>query len=365
MNRSEVVKALGTVKDPGTGQDIIAAHLVENLKIEDKRISFELTLPPASAANKFELHAACVEAIKAINKYADVHVHFKQGKAKPNPAEANRKLPQIKNIIAVASGKGGVGKSTVSANLALALKSLGASVGILDADIYGPSIPLMFGLQGKKPQVKNLNGKPLILPLIAYDIPMISMGFIIEPEQAVVLRGPRLGAILNQFINEVYWDKLDFLIVDLPPGTGDVQLSLAQTVPITGSVLVTTPQDVALADAVKAMNMFKMESIDVPILGVVENMSWFSPAELPDNKYFIFGKDGGKTLAKEAGTMLLGQVPIVQAVREGGDNGSPVFLNDDKPAVQKAFEKIGKNLLTQIAVRAEYLAPTRVVKINE
>jgi ATP-binding protein involved in chromosome partitioning len=365
MNRSEVIKALGTVLDPASGQDIIAAHLVERLSVEDKHVSFELTLPPASAANKFELHAACVEAIKGIDKEADVHVHFKQGKAKPSSDNSNRKLPQVKNIIAVASGKGGVGKSTVSANIALALKSLGASVGILDADIYGPSIPLMFGLQGKKPQVKNLNGKPHILPLIAHDIPMISMGFIIEPEQAVVLRGPRLGAILNQFINEVYWDKLDFLIVDLPPGTGDVQLSLAQTVPITGSVLVTTPQDVALADAVKAMNMFKMESIDVPILGVVENMSWFTPAELPENKYYIFGQDGGKKLAKEAGTMLLGQVPIVQAVREGGDQGTPVFLNNDKPTVQGAFEKIAKNLLTQIAIRAEYLEPTRVVKINE
>ncbi len=364
MNRSEVVKALGGVMDPASGQDIIAAHLVENLKIEDKRVSFDLSLPPASASSKFELHAACVEAIKSVDGDAEVHVHFKQGKVKQTPAE-NRKLPQVKNIIAVASGKGGVGKSTVSANLALALKSLGASVGILDADIYGPSIPLMFGLQGKKPQVKNLNGKPLILPLIAYDIPMISMGFIIEPEQAVVLRGPRLGAILNQFINEVYWDNLDFLIVDLPPGTGDVQLSLAQTVPITGAVLVTTPQDVALADAVKAMNMFKMETIDVPILGVVENMSWFSPAELPDNKYFIFGKDGGKTLAKEAGTMLLGQVPIVQAVREGGDQGTPVFLNDEKPAIQKAFDKIAKNLLTQVAIRAEYLEPTKVVEIKE
>lgn len=364
MERSDVIKALGTVKDPASQTDIVAAHLVENLKIEGKQVSFVLTLPPASAGSKFELHAACVEAIKQIDSEADVHVHFKQGKQKVNPS-AGRKLPQIKNIIAVGSGKGGVGKSTVSANIALALQALGAKVGILDADIYGPSIPLMFGLQGKKPQVKKLEGKPMILPLIAYDIPMISMGFIIEPEQAVVLRGPRLGAILNQFINEVYWEQLDFLIVDLPPGTGDVQLSLAQAVPITGSVLVTTPQDVALADALKAMNMFKMDSINVPILGVVENMSWFSPAELPNNKYFIFGEDGGKKLAKAAETVLLGQVPIVQAVREGGDEGKPVFLNDDKPAMQKAFDTIAKNLLTQVAIRAEYLEPTQVVKIKE
>ena len=191
------------------------------------------------------------------------------------------------------------------------------------------------------------------------------MGFIIEPEQAVVLRGPRLGAILNQFINEVYWDALDFLIVDLPPGTGDVQLSLAQAVPITGAVLVTTPQDVALADAVKAMNMFKMDSINIPILGVVENMSWFTPAELPDNKYFIFGKDGGKKLAKAAETVLLGQVPLVQEVREGGDSGEPIYLQEAKPLVKDAFTKIAKNLLTQVAIRAEYLEPTKVLNVNK
>ena len=183
--------------------------------------------------------------------------------------------------------------------------------------------------------------------------------------QSKQLRGPRLGAILNQFINEVYWDSLDFLIVDLPPGTGDVQLSLAQAVPITGAVLVTTPQDVALADAVKAMNMFKMDSINVPVLGVVENMSWFTPAELPDNKYFIFGKDGGKKLAKAAETVLLGQVPLVQAVREGGDSGEPIYLQDDKPVVKEAFTKIAKNLLTQVAIRAEYLEPTKILKVNK
>ena len=364
MKRSDVVKALGTVIDSASGQDILSAHMVENLKAEGNEVSFDLVLPPASAANKFELHAACVEAIKAIDQQIEVHVHFKQGKAKPTPNQ-ERKLPQIKNIIAVGSGKGGVGKSTASVNIALALQALGAKVGILDADIYGPSIPLMFGLQGRKPQVKKLNGKPQILPLMAHDIPMISMGFIIEPEQAVVLRGPRLGAILNQFINEVYWDSLDFLIVDLPPGTGDVQLSLAQAVPITGAVLVTTPQDVALADAVKAMNMFKMDSINVPVLGVVENMSWFTPAELPDNKYFIFGKDGGKKLAKAAETVLLGQVPLVQAVREGGDSGEPIYLQDDKPVVKEAFTKIAKNLLTQVAIRAEYLEPTKILRVNK
>jgi ATP-binding protein involved in chromosome partitioning len=258
-------------------------------------------------------------------------------------------LPHIKHIIVVASGKGGVGKSTVSVNLALGLKQLGARVGLLDADVYGPSMPTMLGLVGKRPPVRDITGVPKMLPLESYGIPSISIGYIIEEEQAVVLRGPRLAAIIKQFINDVLWPELDFLIVDLPPGTGDVQLTLVQTVPVTGAVLVTTPQEVALADAVKAMNMFLLDQINIPILGVVENMAWFTPAELPDNKYYIFGEGGGKKLAKMSKSVLLGQIPLVQSIREGGDTGKPAITQADNPAAA-AFLEVAKNTLRQVGM---------------
>ena len=368
MKREEIVKALSQVIEPQSKRDILSNHMVENLRIEENSVQFDLVLASMNSPHKFELHAACTQAVQNIYPDAIVNVHMRAASNQKAQQQApSRKLPQVKNVIAVASGKGGVGKSTVSVNLALGLKALGAKVGILDADIYGPSIPIMMGMQGQKPQVKKLNGKSTILPLQAYDIPMISMGFIVEPEQAVVLRGPRLAGILNQFISEVYWEALDFLIVDLPPGTGDVQLSLAQSVPITGAVIVSTPQDVAVADAMKAISMFQMESIEVPILGVVENMSWFTPLELPDNKYYLFGKGGGKKLAKLGETVLLGQVPIVQSIREAGDAGVPVMLSDDPQSepTKQAILDISKNLLRQVAIRHEYLEPTKIVKLKD
>ncbi|MEM1220332.1 MAG: Mrp/NBP35 family ATP-binding protein, partial [Bacteroidota bacterium] len=279
MERSKVVKALATVVDPSTGKDILSVHMVERLEVDGNTVSFHLMLPNLQSDYKFQLNAACQEAINAVYPNAQVHVHMvaknagapNQG-AGPQPTSP---MSHVKNIIAVASGKGGVGKSTVSVNLALALKELGAKVGLVDADLYGPSIPTMLGLQGKRPQVKEIYGTAKIEPLNAFDIPLMSIGFIIDAEQAVVLRGPRLAGIIKQFFNDVLWPPLDFLIVDLPPGTGDVQLSLVQTVPVTGAVLVTTPQEVALADAIKAMNMFGLPNVNVPVLGVVENMSWF------------------------------------------------------------------------------------------
>jgi ATP-binding protein involved in chromosome partitioning len=237
----------------------------------------------------------------------------------------------------------------VAVNLAIGLKQLGARVGLLDADVYGPSIPTMLGLVGERPKVKDVTGVPKMIPLEGHGIPCISIGFIIDPEQAVVLRGPRLAAIIKQFVSDVLWPELDFLVVDLPPGTGDVQLTLVQTVPVTGAVLVTTPQEVALADAVKAMSMFMLPQIAVPILGVVENMSWFTPAELPNNKYYLFGEGGGKKLVKESQSMLLGQIPLVQGVREGGDTGMPAILQQNNPAAAAFFE-VSKNVLRQIAV---------------
>jgi len=251
---------------------------------------------------------------------------------------------------------------TIAVNLALGLQQLGARVGLMDADVYGPSIPTMLGLVGQRPKVQDVTGTMKMVLLQAYGMPTISIGNIIEPEQAVVLRGPRLAAIIKQFVNDVLWPELDFLIVDLPPGTGDVQLTLVQTVPLTGVVLVTTPQEVALADAIKAMNMFLLPQINVPILGVVENMAWFTPAELPHNKYFIFGQGGGKKLALESRSVLLGQIPIVQSIREGGDEEKPAMLQTDR-IVSEAFLNVAKNTLRQVAVRNETLGPTQVVQM--
>jgi len=282
IDNNKIVAALRKVIDPNSGQDIIQARMVQDLKITDDNVSFTLVLPTLNSPHKGDLNFTCQRVIQDIYPSVNIDVHMKANT--PQSQESTSPISQVKNIIAVASGKGGVGKSTVSVNLALGLKELGAKVGLIDADLYGPSIPTMLGLQGQKPKVKDVYGQPKITPLDAYGMPVMSIGFIIEPEQAVVLRGPRLGGIIKQFFNDTLWPALDFLIVDLPPGTGDIQLTLVQTVPVTGSVIVTTPQEVAVADAIKAMSMFQLPSVNVPILGVVENMSWFTPKELP-NKY--------------------------------------------------------------------------------
>lgn len=360
MEKQKIVEALWNVKDPLTGKDIIAARRVENLDIQGNNVNFHLVLPSLNSPHKQELTFACVAAIQEIFPSANVNVHVvaKTG----NAQESSSPTPHIRNIIAVGSGKGGVGKSTVSVNLALGLKKLGAKVGLLDADLYGPSIPTMLGLQGERPKIQEVYGQAKIVPLMAYGMPVISIGFIVEPEQAVVLRGPRLAAIIKQFFNDVLWEPLDYLVVDLPPGTGDIQLTLVQTVPVTGAVMVTTPQEVAVADAVKAMNMFLMPSVNVPILGVVENMSWFTPEDLPDRKYLLFGEGGGKQLAKMGNTMLLGQIPLVQGVREGGDQGMPAILKSQSP-VSQAFLKVAENVARQTALRNEMMEPTKKVEV--
>jgi ATP-binding protein involved in chromosome partitioning len=347
MEKDQILNALRQVRDPHTGQDIVSVGMVQDLDIQGTNITFKLLIPSLQMQGKPELTFACIEAVTGKFPAAQVHVHFVA--RTPDSVQSNSALPHIKHIIAVASGKGGVGKSTVAVNLALGLKQLGAKVGILDADVYGPSIPTMLGLAGERPMVRDVTGVPKMLPLEAHGMPSMSIGYIIEPEQAVVLRGPRLAAIIKQFLHDVLWPELDFLVVDLPPGTGDVQLTLVQTVPVTGAVLVTTPQEIAIVDAVKAMNMFKLDAINVPILGVVENMSWFTPAELPDHKYLIFGQGGGKRLAKESQSMLLGQIPIVQSIREGGDSGMPAVLQKEG-IVAEAFMEVAKNTLRQIGV---------------
>jgi len=361
IEKMAVAKALTKVIDPNSGQDIITMNMVTDLNIDGNNVQFAVALPSLDNDKKSELNFACIAAVQEVYPQANVHVHMmSKGGAAGKPASG---LPQVKNIIAVASGKGGVGKSTVATNLALSLKNLGAKVGIMDADLYGPSIPTMLGLKGQRPKIQTVYNKPKMVPLEAYGMPVISIGFIIEPEQAVVLRGPRLGGIIKQFINDCIWPPLDYLIIDLPPGTGDIQLTLVQTVPVTGAIIVTTPQEVAVVDAIKAMNMFLLPSVNVPILGVAENMAWFTPKELPDNKYFLFGQGGGKSLAKAGNTMLLGQVPIVQGIREGGDNGRPIVL-EEEPITLKAFQTIAENTVRQIAIRNELLEPTKIVDIQ-
>ncbi len=358
----QVMGILERVADPKSGQPITKMRMVDELKVDGTNIRFTLRITPGHAQHKSDLNFLCQSLLQEHLPGAEVHIHVVQiGGDVPTP-DVNP-LAQIKNIIAVASGKGGVGKSTVAVNLALGLKAIGAKVGLLDADVYGPSLPTMLHLQGQRPRVEELYGSPRIIPLEAYGVPVISIGNVVDPEQAVVLRGPRLAGIIKQFFLECNWPELDYLIVDLPPGTGDVQLTLVQTVSVTGAIMVTTPQEVALADAIKAMNMFLLPNVQVPILGVVENMSWFTPAELPDNKYFLFGEGGGEKLAKKAETVLLGQLPLIQGIRESGDAGKPAVLDADSPA-RPYFLKIAEETAKQVALRNEMAQPTNRVQIQ-
>ncbi len=365
FDKTKIVRALAQVKDPKSGQDIITMNMVRDLETDGENINFTLELPSMNVENKAALNFACVQAVQELYPEANVNVHMMARTAQAQQGQGQTKvLPHVKNIIAVASGKGGVGKSTIAVNLALGLKKLGARVGLLDADLYGPSIPTMLGLQGQRPKIKEVYGSPKITPLEAYGLPVMSIGFIVEPEQAVVLRGPRLAGIIKQFFNDCIWPELDYMVVDLPPGTGDIQLTLVQTVPVTGAIIVTTPQEVAVADAVKAMNMFRLPSVEVPILGVVENMAWFTPKELPENKYYLFGQGGGKKLAKMSESMLLGQVPIVQGIRESGDEGKPAILDENDELTTEALMKVARNTARQITVRNEMMDPTQIVKIQ-
>ncbi len=361
IEEKKIVEALCTVNDPKTGQDIISRNMVTQLKIEGQNVNMNVLLPTLQYEGKSELNFAIISAIQNVYPQANVNIHLVT--QTPQSQAPVSTLPQVKNVIAVASGKGGVGKSTVAVNLALGLKELGAKVGLIDADLYGPSIPTMFGLQGQRPKVTTVYGKPRINPIATHGIHLMSIGFIIEPEQAVVLRGPRLGGIIKQFINECVWPELDYLVIDLPPGTGDIQLTLVQTIPVTGAVMVTTPQEVAVVDAVKAMNMFLLSNVNVPILGIVENMSWFTPKELPNNKYYLFGEGGGKKLVKMSKSMLLGQIPIVQGIREAGDLGQPAILGNE-PIVKEAFLKVAQNTARQVSIRNEMLPPTKIVGVK-
>lgn len=357
-----ILNALKNVDDPDLGKDIVSLNMVKDIRIEDKKVFFTVELTTPACPMKDMIKKACESSIKIfVDKEAEVFVNM-TARINTNRKDNGAVLPGVKNIIAVASGKGGVGKSTVSANLAIALSNQGAKVGLLDADIYGPSAPIMFGIQGERPKMQQVGDKGMILPIERFGVKVMSIGLLVDEKQAVIWRGPMATSALRQFITDVFWDELDYLIIDLPPGTGDIHLTMVQTIPVTGAVIVTTPQAVALADAKKGMMMFKQGQINVPIIGVVENMAYFSPAELPDNKYYIFGKDGGKQIAEQFEVPFLGEVPIVQSIREGGDRGIPAVLNDE-PISLHAFEEIAKQVARNIAIRNANIDPTKILTV--
>ena len=362
MTESDILKALGNVIEPDLGKDLVTLNMVKDIVTEGDKVSFTVVLTTPACPLKDMIKNACINAVHLlVNKDAQVDIKFT---ANTNSTRKDNKhiLPGVRNIIAVVSGKGGVGKSTVAANLALALAEGGASVGLMDADIYGPSVPIMFGVRGERPLMKKEGEKGIIIPLEKFGIKLMSIGSLVDEKQAIVWRGPMASSAIRQFVTDVEWGDLDYLVIDMPPGTGDIHLTLVQTVPVTGAVVVTTPQPVALADAKKAIAMFGQAQIKVPIIGLVENMSWFTPAELPENKYYIFGKEGGKRLAEEFDIPFLGQIPLVQEIREGGDMGFPVMVSDDD-ITRKAFSNFAGNTVRSIAMRNANMEATKIVEI--
>lgn len=363
----DVLKVLSLIKDPETGKDLISLNAISSLSSEKNKISFKLNIP---ASNPFlkSIEKACRKTLlKELSEDIDIQIEL-QPKIETKKISAGRTddqkiLPGVKNILAVASGKGGVGKSTVSVNLAVSLAQKGAKVGLLDADVYGPSIPKMLGVEGERPGVKKENGKDVLVPIESNGLKMLSIGFFVKPEDALIWRGAMATSAINQFVKDSDWGDLDYFIIDLPPGTGDIHLTIVQAMPVTAAVIVSTPQEVALADALRGVGMFRAEKIEVPVIGFIENMSWFTPAELPDNKYYIFGKDGLKNLAERMEIPLLGQIPLVQSIRESGDEGKPISLNDDL-LVGKAFRDLADNVAEKIEERNATLEPTKKVEID-
>jgi len=361
ITSSDILKALATVNDPDLKRDLVSLNMVRDVTVSDKEVSFTVVLTTPACPLKEKIRQDCVEAVEKVVG-ENLPIKIKMTSSVTTSRDNTPLLPGVKNIVAIASGKGGVGKSTVTSNLAVALAKTGAKVGLIDADIYGPSIPVMFNCEHEQPAVKTVNGKNLILPLEQYGVKLLSIGFLAPPDSAIVWRGPMASSALKQFISDAIWGELDYLLIDLPPGTSDIHLTLVQTVPVTGAVIVTTPQKVALADATKGLAMFKQPQINVPVLGIVENMAYFTPEELPDNKYFIFGKDGGKNLSEKYHVPLLGQVPLVQSIRESGDSGLPAVMKEGVTA--EAFTALAESLARQVAIRNATFAETKTVEIN-
>ena len=355
FTEQQILQALSQVEDPDFKKDLVTLNMIKDLQFDDNGIKFTIELTTPACPMKEKLETDCRNAIaQLVSNVVKVDIEFTSKVTTLRDIKSDI-LPNVKNIITVASGKGGVGKSTVAVNLALALLRTGAKVGLIDADIYGPSVPTMLGLQSARPSIKKVDDKNKIVPVDYLGMQVMSIGFLIQDKQPVAWRGPMATSALRQIITDVLWEDLDYLVLDLPPGTGDIHLTLAQLVPVTGAIIVTTPQEVALADARKAIAFYQLESIHVPVLGVVENMSFFTPPELPDNKYYIFGKGGGRLLAQQFDVPFLGELPIEQDIREGGDFGKPIALQI-ATAAAKAFELLAQNVAQQIAVQNANLA---------
>ncbi|HPW97749.1 MAG TPA: Mrp/NBP35 family ATP-binding protein [Flavobacterium sp.] len=364
LDRKEILKALETITIAGEGKNMVESGAVQNVITFGDEVVVDLLLSTPAMHIKKRAEDDIKKLIhEKFSPDAVVKVNIKV-EAKENPNEIKGKaIPGISNIIAVASGKGGVGKSTVTANLAVTLAKMGFKVGVLDADIYGPSMPIMFDVENEKPISIEVDGKSKMKPIESYEIKLLSIGFFTSPSQAVIWRGPMASKALNQMIFDAAWGELDFMLIDLPPGTGDIHLSIMQSLPITGAVVVSTPQAVALADAKKGVSMFMSDAINVPVLGIIENMAYFTPEELPNNKYYIFGKEGAKNLAEDLNVRFLGEVPLVQSIREAGDYGRPAALQTAS-SLEKVFEDIARNVVEETVRRNEDLAPTEAIKIT-
>ncbi|WP_075340467.1 Mrp/NBP35 family ATP-binding protein [Tenacibaculum agarivorans] len=366
FTKQEIYKALETITAPGEGKSLVENENVKNVVTFGNEVIVDVVIgnPSLQAKKKVE-----VEIMKAIHQHVDQKIDVKVNvKAEVKPKETvnqirGKEIPNIKNIIAIASGKGGVGKSTVTANVAISLAKMGFNVGVLDADVYGPSQHIMFDVERERPLSVKVEGRSKMKPVENYGVKLLSLGFFTNPDQAVIWRGPMASKALNQLIFDADWGELDFLLIDLPPGTGDVHLSIVQALPITGAVVVSTPQNIALADAKKGVAMFQQESINVPVLGIIENMAYFTPEELPDNKYYIFGKNGAKNLSEDLETAFLGEIPIVQSIREAGDVGHPVALQNGT-TLETSFKEITQEVVSQLLKRNANLPPTEVVRIT-
>ena len=356
----EIRDLLTEVKYPGTSKNIVELDMVQNIRIEGEKVLFRLVFQKASDPFVGSVKKKAEALIKEKTSYTEVEIEnlFVQDLERP------LSLEKVKNIIAVSSGKGGVGKSTVAANLAVALAAEGYKVGLVDADIFGPSIPKMFGCEEAQPYMEQIDGKDFIVPVEKYGVKLLSIGFFVDPDQATLWRGGMASNALKQLIADAAWGELDYFLIDLPPGTSDIHLTVVQTLAMTGAIVVSTPQAVALADARKGINMFTNDKVNVPILGLVENMAWFTPAELPENKYYIFGKEGAKKLAEEMNVPLLGQIPIVQSICEGGDNGTPVALDEDS-VTGRAFLSLAASVVRQVDRRNVEMAPTQIVEMHK
>ena len=362
MEQQDILNALSHVQEPDLHKDLVTLNMVQDIQINGNQVGFTIVLTTPACPLKEKIRMECEAAIREyVDPSAIITVKF-TANTTTNRHDTKALLSKVKNIIAVVSGKGGVGKSTVAANLALSLAEGGAKVGLMDADIYGPSVPIMFGLRGERPLMSSIEGKDMIIPIEKFGIKLMSIGLLVDEKSAVVWRGPMASSAIRQFVTDVYWDELDYLVIDMPPGTGDIHLTLVQTVPVTGAIIVTTPQDVALADAKKAIAMFGQAQIKVPIIGLVENMAWFTPAELPNNRYYIFGKEGGRKMADQYDIPFLGEIPLVQSIREGGDAGIPIMMGEDE-ITKKAFTEFAGQAVRSISMRNANVEQTKIVEV--